>query len=279
MKRNSYSSLALAVAAALALGVASTAHATPNANSAFLKLRVFNDAPFSTVTTTNNYPALVEISDQNIDAGGFANLHIWRFSDDGGASGAVFDNNSCFSFAADMVLDGTGNGEGGLQIAPWWSKDTDGLFNCRTTDGEIAVFGGRLPFFTFSDPNAPAPFGGGFNVRYQKGTTIRLEMIYTPNDLSSTNPATVEYIVHYMGNSYSSGLRAFDQGNPAEDPPYGLWGMLNDGRVGGHYKAFLAGPGNVVGLTGSWSNITYNTCDKPVPAKNTTWGKMKALYR
>jgi hypothetical protein len=279
MKRISYFILAGAATLAIAIGIASTAQATPNANSAFLKFRVFNDAPFSTVTSTNNYPALVEISDQNISASGFANLHIWRFSDDGGASDAVFDNNSCFDFSADMVLAGTGNGEGGLQIAPWWSKDTDGLFNCRTTDGEIAVFGGRLPFFTFSNPATPPPFGGGYSLAYVKGTTIRLQMIYTPNDLSSTSPATVEYVVHYGGSSYSSGLRAFDMANPAEDPPYGLWGMLNDGRVGGHYKAFLAGAGNPVGLTASWSNIAYTTCDKPVPTRSTTWSKVKSLYK
>uniref|UniRef100_A0A832I252 Uncharacterized protein n=1 Tax=Eiseniibacteriota bacterium TaxID=2212470 RepID=A0A832I252_UNCEI len=276
MKRIGYSILASAALVALAAGLAT---ATPNANGAYLKFRVFNDAPFSTVTSTNNYPALIQISDQNINASGFANLHIWRFSDDGGANAAVFDNNSCFSFGADLVLDGTGHGEGGLQIAPWWAKDTDGLFNVRTTDGEIAVFGGRLPFFTFSNPATPPPFGGGFSLQYVKGTTIRLEMIYNPNGLSSSNPATVEYRVHYGGNTYSSGLRPFDQGNPAEDPPYGLWGMLNDGRVGGHYKAFLGGVGNTVGLTATWSNISYTTCDKPVPAKSTTWGRMKSLYR
>ncbi len=228
---------------------------TPNPNAAFLKTRVFNDCPTSTLATVNNYPALISFDDQNLDCFGFANLHVWRFSENGGTDAAIFNNNSQFRFSADFKIEGSGNGEGGLQIAPWWSHDADGLFNVRSTDGEIAVFGGRLPFFSFT--NAPN------NLHYVKGETINLEMIYSPNGRTAASPATVEYRVKYQGNSYSSGPLAFDEANPAEDPPFGLYGMLNDGQAGGHFKAFL-GQGNPVSAKATFSNIAFSTCDYPV---------------
>ena len=53
-------------------------------------------------------------------------------------------------FSADVTLSGTGDGEAGLQISPWWSPNVDGRFNVRTPDGEVACFGGRLPFYSFT---------------------------------------------------------------------------------------------------------------------------------
>ena len=100
----------------------------------------------------------------------------------------------------------------------------------RSTDGEIACFGGRLPFFSFT---------GAFGLHYAKGNTIHLETIYEPHSLNSGAPGTIEYRVSYLGNDYTSGVLPFDQGNASEDPPHGLWGILNDARVGGHFEAFL----------------------------------------
>ena len=37
--------------------------------------------------------------------------------------------------------------------------------------------------------------------------------------------------------SFMSAILSFDEGNPGEDPPYGLWGMLNDARLGGYFQA------------------------------------------
>ena len=78
-------------------------------NGATIETRTFNDCPLSTVTTANNYPASVQITDVMDPAClGFVNLHSWSFSEDGGATAAVFNNNSNFRFGADFKIEGPG---------------------------------------------------------------------------------------------------------------------------------------------------------------------------
>lgn len=276
----------LAAWVALAIVIASPAGAgdgrtcpgaTPTPVGAVLNLRVFNDCPFSTLTTSNVYPFLIEFHDQNLSCAGFANLHTWSFTTDG-VTPAEFENCSHYRFRAEMVLSGTGEGEGGLRISPWWSPNADGLFNVRTTDGEVAVFGGRLPFFTFSNPATPPPFGGGFSVRYVKGTPITLDMTYDPRALDAAFPATVRYQLFYQGQLYDSGKIPFDMGNPSEDPPHGLYGALYPHYVGGHVKAFAPGVGAPKDFKATWSNICYQG-PSATPAKLTSWSKLKAMYR
>lgn len=262
------------VAAALTLacfaGIAQLASATPSVNGAVIVTRVFNDCPSSTITTTNAYPGLINITDSNNDCFGFANRNAWSFSSDGGASAATFVNGDQFSFCATVLLEGSGGGEGGLRLSPWYSLDVDGTFEARTTDGEVAVFGGRLPFYRFTD----ADKGG---VVYVKGTPITLKMDYKPNGLSSASPATIVYTVIYGANTYSSGPLNFDQGNATEDPPHGLWGILQPARVGGYQQDYV-GAGTPVLLSGTFTNICYDATG-PTPATPTTWGKIKGQYR
>ena len=216
-----------------------------DATTADVKTRVFNDCPFTTLTVTNNYPSQISINDAGLACNGFANLHVWTMADDHGAE-SVFNNDDDFSISCDYQM--TGKGEGGLRLSPWWSHDADGLFNVRATDGEIACFGGRLPFYSFSGQNG---------LRYTAGDVIHLSMTYKHNGLSSGSPATIEYGVVYQGNTYSSGPLSFDQANPSEDPPHGLWGDLNNARVGGHMKAFMT-PGDFTAqTTATFSNIVY----------------------
>jgi hypothetical protein len=257
--------------AGLVLAIATVAAATPAINSAVVITRVWNDCPGSTLSFINNYPALISIDDQNVGCIGYANLHAWRFSTDG-AIPAEFANGDAFRFGADLLISGTGDGEAGLQITPWWSMLVDGRFNVRSTDGEIACFGGRLPFFTFSNPGF-----AGFDLHYQKGLPIHLEMIYLPNGLSSANPATVEYKLVYQGIPYTSGPRPYDEGNPAEDPPHGVWGMLTPAQVGGHMQFFVGQSGPTGALHVEWSNILFEPLTIAItPA---TWGGVKSLFR
>jgi hypothetical protein len=265
----------LAVASLLALGLtlgAVAAMASPLANSAVILTRIFNDDSDSNVQTFDNYPVQVWIDDSVLNGDGFgnefANLHIWRLSTDD-LTPAVFNNGDGFSLAATVVLNGTGNGEAGLNVSPWWSQNSDGRFNIRTPDGEIACFGGRLPFYSFTGSQA---------LSYVKDTPIRMEVIYRPNGLSAVSPATIEYKLNYNSNSYTSGELAFDMGNPAEDPPHGLWGMLNDARVGGYIqpRIVVGDPNNQVRAT--WSDIVY-VPSAPTPTVNSTWGTIKKLYR
>jgi hypothetical protein len=223
--------------AALLLAFGSLALATPMIDSAVVNQRIFNDDPDSVLTVVNNYPTYISLLDEQLDgdgAGGeFANLHTFRLSSNSGISEAVFSNGDAFEFFADVTVTTNNNAEAGLNVSPWWSQQVDGRLQIRASDGEVAAFGGRLPFYSFTADQG---------ITYTAGTTVRLGVIYNPNSLSETDPATIEYFYN-DGTQYTSGPLAFDEGNPAEDPPYGLWGMLNNARVGG-FGQFLIDPGN-----------------------------------
>ena len=239
---------------------------TPLPGSAITNVRFFNDCPFSALSVVNNYPASIVINDADQGCAGFANLHLWRFSEND-SNRAVFENCSHYKFSASLTISGQGQGEAGLQIAPWWSE-ADGRVNVRTTDGEIACFGGRLPFYNFSGPP--------HNLRYTKGNNIWIEMIYNPRSLSETNPAQITYNLNYGGMAYSSGPLNFDMANPGEDPPHGLWGALYPHYAGGHFQPFFQG--RDTNLRATWTNINFEG-PSATPAENTTWGRLKALYR
>lgn len=254
---------------AVATLAASTAGATPTPTSASLHTRIFNDDPFSTLVTVNAYPASIIIDDTKFPgATGFANRHAWRFSNDG-TNFIEFQNGDHFRFCADLTISGGGEAEAGLQISPWWSTLVDGTFNVRTTDGEIAVFGGRMPFYSFT---------GSHGISYVKGTTIRLEVIYDPNSNTMADPATIEYKVVYNAISYSSGTIAFDEGNPSENPPHGVWGILSPATVGGHVQYFVGGSPDGGGIRAEWSNICYEALDA-VSVTPTTWSNIKSLLQ
>jgi len=280
MKRIRYNGLATATLALCAIALCATlAQAdgrfcpgnTPTPNGANITLRVFNDCPTSTVTAVNGYPALISISDSNIDCFGFANLHTWSFSTDGGATEAKYENCSWYSFCANVVLNGSGVGEGGLRLAPWWSPDADGKFMLNAKTGEIACFGGRLPFYSFT---------ANYAVSYTKGTNAFMEIVYVPNSLSATMPATIEYHLRLGGGPLlSSGPLNFDEGNVAEGAVHGNWGELVAAYAGGYVQPYL--PNDVtltVDFTGSWADICYQNVGA-TPTKSSTWGKLKTLYR
>ncbi len=259
--------IGLALAAGVALATA--AFATPLPNSAVIHTRVFDDCPISILSTTNAFPALVDINDQNQPpqplCAGFANLHTWRFSTDG-TNAIQFLNGDAFGFSCDVVLNGAG--EGGLSMSPWFSPDVDGLFNVRTTDGEIACFGGRMPFFSFT---------GAFALTYTNNTPIQLGITYLPRGLSAISPGQIVYTIRYNSINYTSGLLNFDEGNILENPPHGLWGALNPWYAGGHMKMFAFPAAQPHGMHGTWSNIQYTT--GPVATQKSSWGTLKKLYR
>lgn len=251
--------------ALLTLFVAGAAVATEVPNSAALFLRVFNDCPFSIVSTTDDYPTLISIQDtkDNCGSAGFANRHAWRFSQDD-VTAQTFSNNNGFRFGADVTISGTGEAEAGIGISPWWSPLVDGMFNLRTTDGEVACFGGRLPFYSFT---------GSQGVTYVKGTTVRVEIIYLPNGLSEEDPATIEYI--FGGNT--SGAIAFDMGNPEE--PYGLWGILDNATAGGYFQFFLQQGDDDASVQVLWENVEFVDLGDVVPVEAETWSGVKSLFR
>jgi len=218
--------------------------AAPPINGARINARVFNDNSASTLTVTNNYPTLVQFDDQNLTQG-FANRHNFRLSGDGGTTAQQFANSDPFAIFADVTISGPGNGEGGLQLSPWFSADVDGQFNLRAGgDGEVAIFGGRLPFYSFTAAQGAT---------YVKGTTVRVGIQYVPRGLTVNSPATVQYTY----GSFVSPWLPFNANNPLEVAVYGDYGMLNNAQVGGFLQAqgSLTGPN---GLTASFGNIVYN---------------------
>lgn len=261
MSRTSLHAIAALVLTAVALGATLAAAdpricpgSTPAPNGATLALRVFNDCPGSSVTTTNNYPALVSITDAQNDCFGFANLHSWNFSTDGGLTPALFENCSDFRYSADVTLSGTGGGEGGLRISPWWNAPlyaVDGRFMLNASSGEIACFGGRLPFFSFTT---------AFGLHYVKGTVAHLQISYQPNGLSATAPATLTYNLTYKDTLFTSGALPFDEANPTEAAVHGAWGLLNASGVGGYVQC-LVGAGTAVDFTGTWADIRFTGPD------------------
>jgi hypothetical protein len=119
----------------------------------------------------------------------------------------------------------------------------------NVSTGEITCFGGRLPFYSFTNEHG---------INYARGATVHLEVVYRPHALSDADPATIQYRLIMSGTTYESPALPFDSGNPAKDPPYGLYGILNDARVGGYFQP-RADTG--VALTAAWSNIDFSSPD------------------
>ncbi len=264
MRTNRWRLIGMAFLVASTVAGAAVA-ATPDVNGAIVIERVFNDCPGSTLTVVNDYPWEIMIQDVGSNCYGWANLHVWRMAYDGAE--VLFPNDSAFRICGNLTITGDGAGEAGLQIGPWWSE-ADGRFQVRSTDGEIACWGGRLPFFSFT-----ATFG----VTYVKGNTINLCMTYLPGDLDESNPGTIQYQVFYDGMFYSSGRLPFDEGNPSE--PYGLWGILDDAKVGGFFQPLWALGGNPnATIAATFNDICWQDL-YAVPTEESSWGQVKSLYR
>jgi len=270
MKRIGYSSLACS--AVMTLALVGAAFATPVPNSAIISERIFNDCALSTLTSTNLYPASISINDVMHQACvGNANLHSWSYSEDGGATPTLFVNGSNFTACAFVRIEGEGQGEGGLRFGPWWAPLVDGRFMINADAahaplGEVACFGGRLPFYSFT---------ANHGVTYTKGTTVFMQMTYTANGLSSVSPATIQYRYVDASGTYDSPALPYDEGNPAENPPHGLWGCLHDAMVGGYFQPKA---NTQASLTCTWEEICFTNNDV-VPTVPSTWGRIKTLYR
>ena len=242
-------------AVALVLLAGMSAMATPIIDSAVLNLRLWNDDPDSVLSSGNLYPGSIFIQDLQLDGDGqggeYANRHNFRLSDNGGISAANFMNGDGFTFFSDVTISGTGNGEGGLSLSPWWSQNHDGIFMLKTTDGEIACFGGRLPFYSFTVNQG---------LTYTKGETVRLGLVYDPHSLTQQDPGTIEYWLYKNSTWYTSGLIPFDQGNPAEG--YGEYGILDFAQVGGLFQPYIVVGDPTNGLRIDYGNMVFT----PEPA-------------
>jgi hypothetical protein len=244
----------VAVAMLVVLGLAAAnALATPTMIDITYNTRVFNDDSNSVLSTSDTWPGgPITISDTVLDgdgAGGeWANLHNWRFSADG-LDDAQLQNDDGFWMFADLTLTGA-RAEAGLQVSPWWSQNVDGRLQVKTSDlnGEIAAFGGRLPFYSFT---------ANHGITYTTGDTVTLGIRYKPNGLSMASPGQIQYYVTLNSVDYTSGPIAFSEGNPAEDPPHGVWGILQPAEVGGVFQPQIDVGNPANGATAVWDNVTF----------------------
>ena len=102
-----------------------------------------------------------------------------------------------------------------------------------------------------------------------------MEICYSPRALTQADPARIRYSLDYSGNHYTSGYIPFDEGNTAEG--HGSWGELCPAYAGGYVQPYL-GQGIPVGFTAKWLDIAY-VGPEATATTNSTWGRMKTLYR
>lgn len=281
MKRIVYSSLALAALCLFAVAVSSAEPWTPPAppynfvcpgttptpNGFAVAMNYWDNCPTSTDTYVVGANSVV-MDEQHNDCFGYADKHLWKFSADGGATPAWFENCSMFEFCSDVTVTGDGNGEAGIELSPWWSQG-DGQFMANYGSGEIAVFGGRLPFYSFT---------AAYGLHYVKGTTISMKIAYNPRSLDASYPGEVKYVCYVGGVLYDSGWLSYDMGNPnpGEGDVHGLYGNLSLSTIGGYFQP-QCGAGADWNAQAKFTGICFNPI--PTPAKTTTWGKLKSIYR
>jgi hypothetical protein len=169
-------------------------------NAVVIEERIFNDYPDSTLVTTNDFPTSIVFDESEFGEGGFANMHAAWLSSDGGTTRRPLVRTEPFDISVDVTLE-TANGqprkEAGFRV--FTAAFGEGQF-IVTSDGEVAAFGGPLPFHSF---------GGDV---YTIGETVTLRMIYQPS-----TEMGVASTVMYMLNGESSGVVEFD--NPQNGIP------------------------------------------------------------
>lgn len=229
-------------AAALQLGVVSSAFGASLVNGIMKNPRVFNDYPDSTLTFDANYPSSVHIRDvfNTLPPNKFANRHDALLSGDGGATALTFNNNMSFDISANVTLtDGsnTPRKEAGIRVNS--SVGGDGLFLVNSDAGEIVAFGGPFPFFKFG---ANSTSNG-----YTPGQTINMELIY------DSVGHTLEYKVKEGTTTMDSGPLAFSN----------LENGIIDGSTAGFYGQFSPNASGDFG-DATFANIVANVVPEPV---------------
>jgi len=129
----------------LCLAVANGAYAQVNSiNSANYHPREYNDVSGSALTVVSNYPSDIRFSDFGVSApSGFANRDVWRFSNNGGTSAYLFQNNDFFLVSMTLTL--TANSLSPRREAGFLfdTAGGQGQFLVNTDGHEIVAFGGR----------------------------------------------------------------------------------------------------------------------------------------
>ncbi len=230
--------LSLAGMGMLAVSVADAQIST--INSALIRPRVFNDAPASTFTSVNNYPALISLSDANVSAGGFANRHVWNFSSDNGATAYTFSNSDYFKVSMTLNLSGTvtPRKEAGFLLN---TVGGDGQFIVNTDAHEVVVFGGPLPFYSFNNANG---------LKYNAGDAITLGMTYFLD-------ANGKNAIIYTANGIDS---------PAQEFSNREQGIITGSTLGGYLQVPVEKGNAANGATALFTNLSIKSAAVPEPS-------------
>ena len=246
----------LSVYVAVAAGMAATSMAHADVFSSINSMdaagtRWYNDYPGSTLVVTNGGLPSVRIQDSNFVGGNFTNRHHVALAHNGARYD--FGNGSqSFQLDVDVTINGTlpARAEAGIWAgkAPNWPSSAGadvGNFVCLPDNGgEIAAFGGGLPFFSNNQP----PNAG--MARSVRGVTTHLTMLYTTSAFGSS----INYGVNgvFTGNqAYTDGL-----GNPLAN---GLFASTVAGGpllVGVYVQGPNGGPVNSGTIDVTFGNIS-----------------------
>ncbi|MCX5691383.1 MAG: PEP-CTERM sorting domain-containing protein [Planctomycetota bacterium] len=186
--------------------------------------KLWNDFPTAAATVTNSFPSFgVREEFAAGTVGNFANKHVGWLSNDGGAS--RISNNYfqswtlSFNVNIGTAFDQTApRREAGIEVHnprnPVFGGYTDEGQVLIASDGEVAVFGGAMPFT-------------GMGNVYTLGTTAAVTFEYfAPGAVDATKGAYRLTFVDAVTGSHSSGLKIWgDEGDL-------LYGLNNGASIG-----------------------------------------------
>ena len=172
---------------AAVLAVANVASAQVSSiNSVVMHPRFYNDVPTAGLVSVNSYPSLISFAETNVSQPtGFANMDLWRFSNDG-TTDYNFQNNDYFVASMDVNLTALANSprkEAGFRLTT--SLGGEGLFLVNTDAHEVVAVSGPFPFYAF-----PATFDSGetitLGLRYFMDTNTGLRsIVYSADGVDS----------------------------------------------------------------------------------------------
>lgn len=187
--------VALSAVSAIALCAGSAVASPSTLNGVTDNTRIFDDFTTSNLNVTNNYASSVHLTETDFAddgvGGNFANKHAFWLSDDGGATPFDFNYGDGFDFC--VTVTDNSSGIGGVEVGMSTDLFGFGFFGGGLGGGEVAAFGGTLPFHSF---------GAGL---YTAGDDLGLRMTYRPGPAEFGSPkGTIEYQYQINGGGWTS---------------------------------------------------------------------------
>ena len=200
-------------ALALAALSASAAFAQFSGINGAVVQREFVDDTNSIFTPLVTYPTQIVLSDQavNMNTGkNFGNRDAFRLSDDGGMSAFQFSDTNFFNISFSLTLQGnvSPRKEAGYLLDTQYGQ---GQFIVNSDAGEVVIFGGPFPFYSFNNT---------YGLKYTIGQTVTLGVTYF-QDTDGINK------IVYHANAFDSPALSFDPKQP---------GIFNGGMIGGYLQ-------------------------------------------